>query len=82
MWGIHFDAGYGSLKENTMKRLFCLVMLGLLGAGTLAGCEASAKVGDDTDSGHGSYNKTTVKRESPSGDTTYERKTETKTEIH
>ena len=64
-----------------MKRFFCLALLGMLGAATLAGCEASAKVGD-TDNDHGSYSKTTVKRESPSGDTTYERKTETKTTIN
>ena len=64
-----------------MKRFFCLALLGMLGAGALAGCEASAKVGD-TDNDHGSYSKTTVKRESPSGDTTYERKTETKTTIN
>ena len=64
-----------------MKRFFCMALLGMLGAATLAGCEASAKVGD-ADDDHGSYSKTTVKRESPSGDTTYERKTETKTTIN
>jgi hypothetical protein len=64
-----------------MKRFFCIALLGMLGAGTLIGCEASAKVGDSDDD-HGSYNKTTVKRESPSGDTTYERKTESKTTIN
>jgi len=64
-----------------MKRFFCMALLGMLGAATLAGCEASAKVGD-SDEGHGSYSHTSVKRESPSGDTTYERKTETKTTIN
>ena len=64
-----------------MTRFFCIALFGMLGAATLAGCEASAKVGDSDDS-HGSYSKTTVKRESPSGDTTYERKTETKTTIN
>ena len=65
-----------------MKRFFCIAMLGMLGAATLAGCEASAKVGDSSDDSHGSYSKTTVKRESPSGDTTYERRSETKTTIN
>jgi hypothetical protein len=64
-----------------MKRVLCLALLGMIGAGALAGCEASAKVGD-TDEGHGSYSQTTVKRESPPGDTTYERKTETRTTVN
>ncbi len=60
----------------------CLVALSLLSAGTMIGCEASAKVDTDGSPDHGSYSKTTVRRESPVGDTTYERKTETKTEVH
>jgi hypothetical protein len=63
-----------------MKTLLCLALLGSFGIAGLVGCEASAKVGDDDD--HGSYHKTEVRREAPSGDTTYERKTETHTEIH
>src|SRR4051794_39802477 len=31
-------------KENRMKRLLSIALLGLMGAGTLIGCEASAKV--------------------------------------
>ena len=62
-----------------MKRLVCLALLGLIGAG-VAGCEMNVKT--DTDTDHGTETKTTVKRETPSGETTYERKTETKTEVH
>jgi len=65
-----------------MKRSLCLALLGMLGAATLAGCEASAKVGDNDDTSHGSYSKTTVRREAPAGDTTYERRTETKTTVN
>ena len=63
-----------------MKSTLCLAFLAVFGLAGLVGCEASARV--DTDTDHGSYHKETVKRESPSGDTVYERKTETKTEIH
>ncbi len=56
-----------------MKKLLTLLVLGLFVAG-IAGCEASAKVGDDTD-GHGSYSKKTTTIREPDGDRT------TKTEI-
>ena len=67
-----------------MKRLLSLALLGIFSA-ALAGCEASAKVDTDgrvdADSGR-SYSRTTVKREAPSGDTTYERRTESRTTIN
>jgi hypothetical protein len=64
-----------------MKRVLSIVLLGLMGVGTMVGCEASAKVDTDGDVDNGTYRRTTVKRETPSGDTTYERKTETKTTV-
>ncbi len=51
-----------------MKRIFTLIVLGMFTA-AIAGCEASAKVGDPTDT-DASYSKKTVERTSPSGDTT------------
>jgi hypothetical protein len=63
-----------------MTRCLCLALLGLFAVAGMVGCEASAKVGSDDD--HGVSQQTTVKRESPSGDTVYERKTETSTEVH
>ena len=65
-----------------MKRLLSIAILGLLGAGTIIGCEASAKVDTDGDPNHGSVHQTTVKTQTPSGDTTYKKTTETKTEVH
>jgi hypothetical protein len=61
-----------------MKSLLTLVILGMFSAG-LVGCHASAGVGDsDTDS-NGAYQKKTVEKTSPSGDTTYQKTTETRT---
>jgi hypothetical protein len=67
-----------------MKRLLSLALLGMVSA-ALAGCEASAKVDTDghVDSdGRTTYSKTTVRRDVPAGDTTYERKTESRTTIN
>ena len=64
-----------------MKRFLTVVVLGMIGAAGLVGCEASAKVDTDSSPDHGTYSKTTVKRESPSGDATYERRTETRTQV-
>jgi len=64
-----------------MKRLLCLAILGVLGATVSIGCQASAEVGTDADHDHGSYHHTEVKRETPAGDTVYERHSETKTEV-
>jgi len=80
LWGIHFDAGHR--KENVMQRFLSIALLGLMGAGTLIGCEASAKVDTDGNPDHGTVSQTTVHRESPAGDTTYKRTTETKTTVH
>jgi hypothetical protein len=60
-----------------MKRLLTLAILGMFGA-AIAGCEANAKVGDP-DTSDSSYHKKTVEKTSPSGQTTYEKTTETKT---
>ncbi|HEX3355406.1 MAG TPA: hypothetical protein VHS31_00395 [Tepidisphaeraceae bacterium] len=60
-----------------MKNLFTLIVLGMFTA-AIAGCEASAKVGDPSDN-DSSYSKKTVEKTSPSGDTTYQRTTETRT---
>ncbi len=61
-----------------MKRVISLALLGMFGIATLAGCEASAKIDTDGVADHNtSVSKTTVKREAPSGQTTYERKTTT-----
>lgn len=68
-----------------MKRLLSLALLGIVSA-ALAGCEASAKVDTDghvdSDSSRTTYSKTTVRRDVPAGDTTYERRTESKTTIN
>jgi hypothetical protein len=66
-----------------MKRFLTVLALGLISAAGVIGCEASAKVDTNgsTDNG-GSYSKTTVKRESPAGDSTYERRTETRTQVN
>jgi hypothetical protein len=63
-----------------MKRLLSLALVSSFAFAGLVGCEANAKVGDDDD--HGTVHKTEVKRESPNGDTTYKRTTETHTEVH
>ena len=60
-----------------MKRLFTLAMLGIFMA-AVAGCHASAGV-DTESTDNGSYSKKTVEKTSPSGDTTYQKTTETRT---
>ena len=61
-----------------MKKFVTFAMLGMFTA-AIAGCEASGSVGTNNDPNSG-YQKKTVTETSPSGQTTYQKTTETKTD--
>lgn len=61
-----------------MKRVIALSLLGMFAVSALVGCEASAKVDTDGDS-HSSMSKTTVRTDSPRGES---KTTETRTTVN